>query len=196
MVCTPKGTFATYMVEIAMLEADFRCPAFRHIWEGQPIVIVFADGWNLDGRSKTKIELYQKIKASVLDTVTVGEFKSKFPTWRERFYDFCSNQKSKHAAWNLIERLIIPLERHWAVPPTQGVAAICAPVLPVDVVLIESPTSSDDDEPEVTGAVRGEAEEEKEKWIRWTLLMKSVQASVDHHRSEPQRRARLAERLS
>ena len=26
----PKGHFATYMIEIAMLEADLRCPAFRH----------------------------------------------------------------------------------------------------------------------------------------------------------------------
>ena len=68
----PKWHFATYMIEIAMLEADLRCPAFRHTREGQPIVIVLADGWNLEGMSRTKIELYQMINASVLDTATVG----------------------------------------------------------------------------------------------------------------------------
>ena len=39
----PKGHFATYMIEIAMLEADLRCPAFSHTREGQPIFFVLAD---------------------------------------------------------------------------------------------------------------------------------------------------------
>ena len=75
----PKAHFATYMIEIAMVEANLRCPLFHQTREGQPIVIVLADGWNHEGMSRAKIELYQMSKANVLDTATVGEFKSKFP---------------------------------------------------------------------------------------------------------------------
>ncbi len=142
--------------------------------EGQPIVIVLADGWNHEGMASAKIELYQRIKANVLDTATVGEFKSKFPAWRANFCDSCLTKK-KHAGWALIEQLIAPLEKHWAVPSARWVATIRAPVPPVDVVVIESPTSSDEGEPEVTGAARGDGEdEEKENLNRWTLLMVSV----------------------
>ena len=135
---------------------------FHQTREGQPIVIVLADGWNHEGMSPAKIEEYQTIKANVLDTVTVGEFKRKFPAWRAHFYDFCSTKK-KFAAWTLIEQLIAPLEKQWSDQSARGVAAIRAPVLPADVVVVESPSSSDESEPEVTGVVRGDEEDEKKK---------------------------------
>ena len=56
-------------------------------------------------------------------------------------------------------------------------------MLPADVIVIKSPTSSDEGEPEVTGVARGDEEDEREKWSRWILLMTSVQASVDRARS-------------
>ena len=87
----PRAPFATYMIEVALLEACEALPELLRTRRGQPIVVVLADGWNHSGMSADRIELYQNIKASVLDTTTVGDFKRKFPVWRERFYDLCPN---------------------------------------------------------------------------------------------------------
>ncbi len=64
-------------------------PEFASTRESMPILLVVADGWNHAGDKKEKLDRYNAMKAEILDTRTVGEFKKKFKDkWRPDFYHF------------------------------------------------------------------------------------------------------------
>ncbi len=83
-----------YLIGVALAEANLQSPSFHRTREGQPIVIVLADGWNHALQNQTQIDLYRTIKANVLDTATVGEFKRKVPAWCANYYYVCRRIRS------------------------------------------------------------------------------------------------------
>ena len=88
-----------YLIGVAMVEMNRRCPEFSQTRADMPILIVVADGWNhLEEPQQDRVELYQRIKAELLDTATVGELKRKDRRWRESFWLFCAD-KRRWASW-------------------------------------------------------------------------------------------------
>ena len=95
----PKAAFALYLIGVAMSLTAWalnrlHLGEFRQTGTGSPILMVVADGWNHEGCSQNRLATYNRIKADLLNTSTVGEMKRNYPLWRRSFYDFCSKMGS------------------------------------------------------------------------------------------------------